>query len=151
HTIAKRDWSSDVCSSDLDQQHLYFTVIDDTTNTVLIKDMQIGTGVTDGNVDGAVSDEVNRRVSKAEDDGYSLSSMHYFDTDQQQFTDTDGYVALPLKYSSIAANNHIAVHLVHDMNFTKETHTVTRTINFRDADADKLINEANRKLSATTY
>src|SRR5699024_11140801 len=26
-----------------DQQHLYFTVIDDTTNTVLIKDMQIGT------------------------------------------------------------------------------------------------------------
>ena len=137
-----------------DQQHLYFTVIDDTTKTVLAKDVQIGTGVTDGKVDDenkTVFWDLNDRLYQAEQDGYSLSSTHYFDTDYQKFTDADGYVAMPLKYSSIAANNHITVHLVHDLNFTKETHTVTRTINFRDADADKLINEANPKLSATTY
>ncbi|MHC5522584.1 mucin-binding protein [Ligilactobacillus saerimneri] len=135
-------------------QEFHYVVIDDTDSKIIIPDLKIATGVTDGAIDDenkTVYWDVFNRLNQGIDDGYDLSYVHYYDTDQGKFIDSDDGLGMPKTYSADPSKNIVTMHLIHSNRFTLETKTVTRTINFWDADQDRLINDANGRVTTTQY
>ena len=135
-----------------DKQTVKIRVYDDTTNSELSpvtakselegqgKNVEISLdGLTNSDIPAEFSSNIDLLKSYYESKGYKFVS------------NTD----IPAKFDATSNGTgqtdstpqYVDIHLEHALSLEKETKTVTRTINYYDQDQNKLINEANPKVT----
>ena len=135
-----------------DKQTIKIRVYDDTTNSELSpvtakselegqgKNVEISLdGLTNSDIPAEFSSNIDLLKSYYESKGYKFVS------------NTD----IPAKFDATSNGTgqtdstpqYVDIHLEHALSLEKETKTVTRTINYYDQDQNKLINEANPKVT----
>ncbi|QLL77442.1 YSIRK-type signal peptide-containing protein [Ligilactobacillus saerimneri] len=135
-----------------DAQSLTYTVIDHNTGqtVVLQPTAHLADGVTDQATDNATLQNLQAIIAHYEANGYRLQNVTYYDKSQGKFVTVD-QAAIPATFAADASQNNVQINLVHATKLQAEYKQVTRTINYWDADTQKLLNTANAKLSANTY
>ena len=135
-----------------DKQTVKIRVYDDTTNSelspVTAKSELEGQG---NNVEISLDGLTNSDIPAEFSSNIDLLKSYYESKGYKFVSNTD----IPAKFDATSNGTgqtdstpqYVDIHLEHALSLEKETKTVTRTINYYDQDQNKLINEANPKVT----